>query len=834
MNFKTTLFLAVAMGVCALGYFAFRRDGGEKTYDAPTTFGQPASSVEKHLIAEDELGDAVKVTCKLRDKDEAWVFEKAEPPDGGTAQWYVREPFDAKAVGYQVDRIASQLTNLVYEIAYKKEGLSEADAGLAPPVAVITVTDDQSQTRTVEVGKSAGGQQTYVRLAGADEIVIAKTSMATLFKDTAIEYRDQQLLSFNSVDATRLEAIHRVEGKDPVHYVLLREGSGWVFESPFTGRASAEVESAVQQLGRLRISDWVGDDPDRLGVYGLADPALKLRVTVLREAPKADEDEAANDNDDAPPERVEETYEVHVSAQSPIGDENRVYACLAGETAVGLISKTTGDKLAPVETRWRDMKLTAAAIDRAKRIEIETEAGAAALVKEGSQWRFDAAGGPADSEAVTKLINSIKELEARAYVDYASQDAAAFGFDSPRGVIRVSLPGSDEPERFTIGAYSDPDTQRMVYVRRNESTSIAKVRVGSVEPLLRGPDAYRDRIIVRIPGTIEKVTVDRVNRFDEGRQTLVFERMASGWRLTSPSEHEVTDELGKWIEGLEALGSERFVADGADPAEYGLDAPAAVVTVAYMPPPTYKLEKKVKETPADSEAEPDGDSAGDGTNGQEASAGQAENDAEGADDEGDAPPTEMVPVEVPVSQESVELRFAEKDGVYYAMLAGAASVFEVSPAAYENIWAEYVKGGLMDFSDSQVVSFTIRDKDAAYTFNKPEEGVWQLASEPDLPLSRSKVQNLLVQMKDITTSRYVRFAAEDLGSYGLDVGQREYSVTLDDGSRQAVIVSRKTCPQDDDGSYYAVLEGRSDVFLISKETLKRFKVDLAELEESDG
>ncbi len=814
MNFKTTLFLAVAMGVCALGYFAFRNKGGEKTYEAPTTFGQPASSVEKHLIAEDELGDAVKVVCKLRDADADWVFEKVQPAGGGVAEWYVREPFDAKATGYQVDRIASQLTNLLYEISYPKGGLSESEAGLSPPLAVIAVTDDNGVTKSVDVGKSAGGQQTYVRLSGGDQIVVAKASMADLFQDSALEYRDKQLVSFNSIDAVRFEAIHRVADQEPVHYVLVREGSGWVFESPFTGRASAEVESAVQQLGRLRVSDWVGDEADRLNVYGLANPALTVKVTVERDA-LASEDESSENDNAAAPEKIEEVIEVHISEHSPIGDDARTYVCLAGQSAVGLISSSTGDRLVPVEAKWRDMKLTTVAVDRARRIEIENEAGAAVLVNEGSQWRFDGGGGPADAEAITKLINSVKDLEARAYVDYDGPDAAAFGLDAPRGVVRLTVPGSDEPERFTIGAFSDPDTQRMVYVRRNESNSVAKVRVAAVEPLLRAPDAYRDRIIARVPGTFEKVMLDRVNRYDDGRQTLVFEPEGDGWTMTSPSDHQTADALAEWIKGLQALQSDRFVADGADPAEYGLDSPAAVVTVTVLSPPTYKLEPKPQEEESASD-DADGDS---------------DSEASGEDEEADEPATEMVAVEVPAKQEDVELLFAEKDGAHYAMRRGDTAIYEVSLEAYDALWTEFVSDKLLDFSDSQVVAFTIRDKEATYTFNKPEEGLWRLASEPDLPLARTKVQNLLVQMKDITTPRYVQFGVEDLGAFGLDASQREFSVTLDDGSRQAVLVSRKTCAQDDDGSYYAVVEGGEDVFLISKDTVKRFKVDLAELED---
>ena len=47
------------------------------------------------------------------------------------------------------------------------------------------------------------------------------------------------------------------------------------------------------------------------------------------------------------------------------------------------------------------------------------------------------------------------------------------------------MPSLPEPERIVIGGYTDPQLKRLVYARRNEATSIAKVQAKSVAALLR-------------------------------------------------------------------------------------------------------------------------------------------------------------------------------------------------------------------------------------------------------------------------------------------------------------------------------------------------------------
>ena len=141
MNYRTTLFLAFALAGCAIGYLSFGPKADDGTYETPAVTDDP--SIERTLIDPSDFGDIVKVECDLREQESPWVFTRSNE-DSGLGEWMVEMPYQSKAVAYRVDRIASRMTRLNYEVDFEIDGgsISLADAGLDPPLAIVTVTND--------------------------------------------------------------------------------------------------------------------------------------------------------------------------------------------------------------------------------------------------------------------------------------------------------------------------------------------------------------------------------------------------------------------------------------------------------------------------------------------------------------------------------------------------------------------------------------------------------------------------------------------------------------------------------------------------------------------
>jgi hypothetical protein len=244
------------------------------------------------------------------------------------------------------------------------------------------------------------------------------------------------------------------------------------------------------------------------------------------------------------------------------------------------------------------------------------------------------------------------------------------------------------------------------------------------------------------------------------------------------------------------------VADSGEPSEYGLHSPTVTVVLTYKPPVEYRIEEPSEE---------DSDGA----------------DAESTDDEDKA----AVPVEIQPPSQTVELSVTEHDGKYYSKRADRGTVYEVTAQFYNQLRAEYRADRVMDFDEARVRRVSIRKGDDTHVFDKQDDH-WAYLAEPDLPLDRAKVDNLLLQIKDLRTDRYVRHTTDDLGAYGLSAPMHEVTVTLDDGTAHALLVSDETGSHGSDRGFYATVRGENGVFLLTGSSVRRFEVSLDELEKA--
>ncbi|MEK7755836.1 MAG: DUF4340 domain-containing protein, partial [Planctomycetota bacterium] len=345
MNFKSTIVLAAILAALVVMY-AISSSAPKPVDISETTAPKPASSPTAHDLIEKKLGEVVKVVCQVKGK-EAWIFEKKAPTEGtGTASWRMTAPMDMAVAAYEVEKFGRELGRLAYEVAYKPGepgAVAAADAGLAPPEAIVTLTDTAGATATVEIGKAVSENETYVRLAGTDRLCVGKAGLRTLWKSKALEYRDQQLWNFAPENVTRVEVIDRSATEAPVNYAFSKDGGKWMMESPVSARATGKVDELLRAISRMRVIQWQDDSREKLPVYGLEPGALSVRVTVEEKVLAKTEDKEDDDDEEDTPEAASETkktvYELHVADRSPIGEDTKTYVRVGNDSAIATIMK---------------------------------------------------------------------------------------------------------------------------------------------------------------------------------------------------------------------------------------------------------------------------------------------------------------------------------------------------------------------------------------------------------------------------------------------------------------------------------------------------------------
>ena len=89
----------------------------------------------------------------------------------------------------------------------------------------------------------------------------------------------------------------------------------------------------------------------------------------------------------------------------------------------------------------------------------------------------------------------------------------------------------------------------------------------------------------------------------------------------------------------------------------------------------------------------------------------------------------------------------------------------------------------------------------------------------------------MLRIRDLKSDRYVIYGLENPGELGFTHARHEITVTLNDGTAQTLLITEPLRNIGSERGYYAMLEDRGDVFLVSEDTVQRFAVVLPDLEQ---
>ncbi len=781
MNSNTTIALALVCAALAAGFFFIR---GKQSAQSEEVFNLPTSPTQltTHDLLDEEarLADPVRIEIKREGKD-TLIFEKDKTATVGPAVWNMTAPVKMKVRAHEAQAFGTNIDNLTYEISYRSgetDAVSESDAGLAPPAGTITVEDTAGKTVTVEVGKQISKTQRYVRLADDDRICVGNIDLFKSLKSNIVDYRDPALWNFSPTNVTKIEVTDRSAKGEPVNYVFVKDGDKWIITAPVSAPATEKVNQMVAAISRLRATKWEADAKNSLAAYGLATAAITIKVTVEKKVPVEQEDdsdsETGDDDKDKPTEMKTQTqtYILHVSNRSPIGEDTKTYMRVGDETMVATLMKTTADKLKPVMAEWRDMRLTAANIDIASRIAINIDGESAAFTKGDKGWSFESDGGNVEPSQLTKLLAAIKSLNAVVFVETSGDDLANFGLEPPRATIAVTLPSLETPLRLTIGNYTDPKTKRLVYVQKNSEPSIAKVRTKDLDAILSKPLLYRDRKILSLDASaVTAIQITQNETVGESNLATTFERIGDKWQMTDPVSAEAnTAKLNELATAFTHFKANAVVADGGEASAFGLHAP--------------KLSFIISSKKNDSDE---------------------------------------------TKTKTVTFVATQHDGKHYLKRDDRSAIYELSPAEYNRLSAEFRSTKLCSANEDDVTAFTItQDIDEnGFTLSN---GKWTYQTEPDLPLNQQKIKTLLKQILDFRANRFVQHTTANLPKYGLDAPARKFTLALTDGSTWTLDVSSKTGTISGGKALFATTPNQPGVFLIAESALTPLKINLDDLE----
>ncbi|MFT4603841.1 MAG: hypothetical protein ACI9W4_000557 [Rhodothermales bacterium] len=196
-------------------------------------------------------------------------------------------------------------------------------------------------------------------------------------------------------------------------------------------------------------------------------------------------------------------------------------------------------------------------------LRIQTNSWEADLTREGGLWQVaEPAGSPADSNTVSRLLDSIAELELNSIVSTNPERHAQYGVDQESGRY-VTLSWGGEEVTLILAAQG-PDFSSS-YVRLGES---AEVYSASRVTLPTSRDQLRDKTLINVPG--DQVRSASVTT-EEYAYRLAYQ---NGWTIAGEGSAAVAADSVKVTSWLRRYAPLRF-----DGFEDGLTSDSVSVTV---------------------------------------------------------------------------------------------------------------------------------------------------------------------------------------------------------------------------------------------------------------
>jgi hypothetical protein len=523
-----------------------------------TLVNRPAIAYRGRNVLDFFPGDLAKVEVKRG--DETYTLAKEN------ANWRLTQPVSASVDAAKVDKLTGDLGRLLVVEFVSEDPKEEelANFGLDKPTATLTLgfTDEKKPTKTLRIGKPRGATgEHYAKLESAPQVFVIRKEDSDLIDQPSLAYRPLQLWQVPTGDVT---AVQIQRGDEPA-YRVAKSGKDWKVTTPFEAPVAGPLaESLLVPLATIRAQRYEAHTAKDLETYGLDKPSL--RVTVVSEEKKGDG-----------PAAVKE-HTLLVGKPTAEGAKTR-FAKLAEEPGVVVVDEKL---IGPADRSALDLlDHDLLKVDPKTITKLQSAVGDApwSLERKDNAWLVEAAGAKfaPDASTLGDTLAAWTTLRAERFVAYGPKvELAEYGLDKPTTtlVLTTQVDGKPVEHKLAIGKTVKGDTGDR-FARLDDGGIVVLSSVAAYD-LNRSYLDFVDHVLL----DIDPVTITSIRR-KVGTQELELTRKDNAWRLTKPNDQRGDDpSLDRLAQSLARLRGDRAAAYPAkDVKAYGLDEPAAVVTL---------------------------------------------------------------------------------------------------------------------------------------------------------------------------------------------------------------------------------------------------------------
>jgi len=473
--------------------------------------------------------------------------------------WHLVAPVAYAAQNTNVDNLLMALKNLtvdrrIPEREFRRNARVAADYGIDPPQLSLTLN---SGPQILFGNRTAPGDQVFVRIPGIEGLAIVDSAILDFFPTNANDWRDVMLANAAGRSFDEIVVTNTVRSQSS--FVLQRDPTNrlWSMTVPLNVRADSEkVDSAVQQLQKLRVHDFVSDEPKAdLESFGLQPPAITLAL-----------------------KQGSNSVLVLDFGRELTNSAGLIYARRRDQTAVVTLSTNILSQWNTSYEVFRDRHLLTM-LGPIESIRIIGKDDFTLQWRTNNSWRLLNQSFPVDETLATRLARTLSELQAADFKQdtVTDPDLPPYGLDKPARQFFISWAPSatatNPPTQLDFGR----STNGQVFARRIGEKSVYGIAPADFEALPSASWEMRDRHI----WNFDVNDVVRLVIQQDGKIREIIHNGTNGWSLPKGSSGTINDSaIENTMQQLAHLTAFAWDDRGADkPAAYGIDSKSYQLTI---------------------------------------------------------------------------------------------------------------------------------------------------------------------------------------------------------------------------------------------------------------
>jgi hypothetical protein len=564
-----------------------QKEGDETVYlvegDLNKDLRRGVSDYRGKRVAEFSQSDAVRIEVAGQRQ---YTLVKSD------GKWTIESPIKGRADAGQVRSLLSSLSGTRVEAFVDDAPKGLRPYGLETPrLKVAVTTETRKEKPPPPPPASAPAEPEYeiktrmIRLAfggTADDKVFAKmdeASSPTVFQvnEGVVEritpvlddLRDKKITTINTKRAQKVVVSSASETVE-----LVKSGGRWEIAGGGEGTPAIEAEfGAVDDLLKaVRDLKAIGFEAEERPAQGWAAPRATIEVTA---------------------EGQLEPARLVIGGLTP--SKTGAYVRNEREGFIAVVKAESAEALVVTPLSFLSRELLKFAQARASKIELTRQGRSCVVSRADREWKFvSPVEGPAESGRVNDILSDLSNLRGRRVVGRPAE-ASKFGLSLPsavKTVVTVDAPPQPKKTPTTQPAEgppvpaeeaeepSGPPTVYTVVVARHGDKVYAMIEGGATICEADGKvlDNLEAELFDTRVATIDPSAARRLSFGGPGGFTL--EKKGDRWLLAGETSFAAdASKITNVFEAIRDLRAERFVRyEGANPAEFGLDEPAVVLT----------------------------------------------------------------------------------------------------------------------------------------------------------------------------------------------------------------------------------------------------------------